>query len=341
MSPSLLFIVRNYHGRGGMQRFAKDVFRAMEQGSGATTQLCKPGTRSKLSLPSFLFRAVQMGRRTLRNGGRVHLMDPSLVILLPFFRGNEDHISVSAHGLDVIYKNPLYQGILRRWLPRVGRILCISHVTAEEVMLRDVAPEKVIVLPCGIHDVPPPVSPAPDGPRIVTVGRLVERKGVAWFIAEVLPKLLAQCPRLRYHVVGDGPASASIKKVIQDNSLQEAVFLHGELEDDARDALVAHSDIFVMPNVPVMGDMEGFGIACIEASALGVPVIAAELEGLCDAVIEGKTGSFFTSLDALDCANAIISVLRAAPDRAAIAKATKEHFHWSVLTSRYKHALLG
>ncbi len=45
-----------------------------------------------------------------------------------------------------------------------------------------------------------------------------------------------------------------------------------------------------MPNILVKGDMEGFGIVAIEASSCGLPVIASNLEGIKDAVINGKTG---------------------------------------------------
>ena len=45
-----------------------------------------------------------------------------------------------------------------------------------------------------------------------------------------------------------------------------------------------------MPNIKVPGDMEGFGIVVLEAGSYGLPVIASNIEGIKDAVIDGKTG---------------------------------------------------
>ncbi len=267
------------------------------------------------------------------------MMDASLCILFPFFRDHLDRVTVTAHGLDVSWAHPFYQWMIRRFLPRAKLIHCVSRATANAVIARGVDPGRIVILPCGIGDVSVSSGSAGDIPRLVTVGRLVERKGVVWFLAEVLPLLIALRGDIKYHIVGTGPAEQSIKKVIREKSLQEAVFLHGELDDATRDALVEQSNVFLMPNVPVPGDMEGFGIACIEASARGIPIVAANSEGLRDAVIEGETGTLFHPGDATDCCNAIIGMLSSQPDHAAIARATRARFHWSMLFPRYVNAI--
>ncbi|MFC1948310.1 glycosyltransferase [Chloroflexota bacterium] len=50
------------------------------------------------------------------------------------------------------------------------------------------------------------------------------------------------------------------------------------------------SDIFIMPNIPVKGDMEGFGLVTIEASSCGLPVVASRIEGIKDAIQNGENG---------------------------------------------------
>jgi len=50
------------------------------------------------------------------------------------------------------------------------------------------------------------------------------------------------------------------------------------------------ADISVMPNIRVRGDMEGFGLVAVESACSGALVIAAALEGIRDAVIDGETG---------------------------------------------------
>ena len=50
------------------------------------------------------------------------------------------------------------------------------------------------------------------------------------------------------------------------------------------------SDIFIMPNIPIPGDMEGFGIVLLEANLAGTPAVAADLEGIKDVIENGKNG---------------------------------------------------
>jgi glycosyltransferase involved in cell wall biosynthesis len=56
-------------------------------------------------------------------------------------------------------------------------------------------------------------------------------------------------------------------------------------------------DLFVQPNIPVPGDMEGFGLVTIEAAMRGTPVVAADLEGIKDAVVDGHTGILLAPQD--------------------------------------------
>jgi glycosyltransferase involved in cell wall biosynthesis len=58
------------------------------------------------------------------------------------------------------------------------------------------------------------------------------------------------------------------------------------------------ADVFVMPNIRVDGDQEGFGIVLLEAGAYNLPVVASNLEGIKDAVLDGKTGRLVPERDA-------------------------------------------
>ena len=74
------------------------------------------------------------------------------------------------------------------------------------------------------------------------------------------------------------------------SSSHPRVFYLNKVSDDLRNTLFALSDLFIMPNRSVEGDMEGFGIVALEASARGIPVIATGIEGITDAVIDGGNG---------------------------------------------------
>lgn len=271
----------------------------------------------------------------------MHLGDAALAplgwLLKKMGRGR---VTVTACGLDVIWPRRWYQRMLRRTLPAMDRVVCISRATAEEVWKRGVREEKIAVIPCGVWPVAY-VAPCSSRmhPLLLTVGRLVPRKGVAWCVREVVPLLLHHFPQLQYWIIGSGPDELLIKKFIQERGLEQCVHLLGELDNVAREERMAGADLLLVPNVPVTGDMEGFGIVCIDASAQGVPVVAARLEGLRDAVIEGETGRFFASGDPEDCVRVVKEVLhldRIGVTSQAIARATLEHYGWPRLLQRYR-----
>ena len=58
----------------------------------------------------------------------------------------------------------------------------------------------------------------------------------------------------------------------------------GEVSDDMLAAAYRSADVMVMPNIPVRGDMEGFGLVALEAAAAGLPVVASRIEGITDAI---------------------------------------------------------
>ena len=83
-----------------------------------------------------------------------------------------------------------------------------------------------------------------------------------------------------------------IQAAIENNSLQDRVRLLGRMGDAELTQLYQCADVFVMPNIPIPGDMEGFGIVMLEAAMNGLPAVAARLEGIREVITPGKNGYF-------------------------------------------------
>jgi glycosyltransferase involved in cell wall biosynthesis len=168
---------------------------------------------------------------------------------------------------------------------------------------------------------------------LLTVGRLVERKGVCWFIDKVLPELGSSYV---YLVAGDGPERGRAQRIVEQRGLREQVHLLGKVTDRDLEALYRTADVFVMPNVPVPGTMEGFGLVALEAASAGVPVVASDLEGIRDAVVDGETGVLVESGNVAAFVDAIKRA-QAMP-REQVASATAA-FSWENVARRYDEAL--
>ena len=119
---------------------------------------------------------------------------------------------------------------------------------------------------------------------LLNVGRMVPRKGLARFVERGMPLLAADA---RLLVVGDGPDAEAVGAARDGLDDPGRVLLLGVLDDDTCSMLRRHCDLFLMPNVPTGGDVEGFGIAPLEAMYVGTPVVAFAVDALVEAVREG------------------------------------------------------
>jgi glycosyltransferase involved in cell wall biosynthesis len=169
---------------------------------------------------------------------------------------------------------------------------------------------------------------------LTTVGRLVPRKGVLWFVEHVLTQLSEE---FVYVVVGDGPEADRISAGIIRLSLQKRVYLFGKVSQQDKELVYDASDLFVMPNQKISGDMEGFGIVALEAGLHNLPVVASSIEGITDAVINGKTGVLVPSDDPGSFVKGLQEALQLRIN--SIETIVAKHFSWNDIYSRYMEIL--
>lgn len=287
-APSLLFVTRKYPpSEGGMEEFS---FQFFQQYPGPKRLVENHGP--DWYLPILFARALRAAWRDRGQIGRIHLGDALLAPIAPLL-GAIAHapVSVTIHGLDLTFRLPGYPRMIAAALRRVrGGVVAVSGYTAGIAASRGV--QTVVV--CNGVDLPRFTrlrtarreAPSAEARRalglpqearlVVTVGRLVPRKGAAWFAERVLPLLPADAV---YVLAGDGPERERLQALA---AREPRLHVLGHLTDEAVDRLLAMADLFVAPNLPVPGDPEGFGIAPAEAAAAGLPVLVSDLDGLRD-----------------------------------------------------------
>jgi len=346
-----LFISRNYPPRvGGLEAFSYNIIKEFENHE--ITHKIVLG-KSYIHLLWFLPYALFKGFYITRKHGIafVHLCDgllaPIGIILKLITRAR---ISITIHGLDMTYGHLLYQMVVLSCIARLDKVICVSNSTRNECICRGISPSRCVVIPNGIRPEelysPQPKSdlrrqlekivgnPIDKKKILATVGRLVPRKGVAWFVENVIPCLDTS---YLYLIAGDGPEFQRIQTLLEHHQIWDRVCLLGRVNDEKRNTIYNASDIFIMPNISILDDIEGFGIVAIEAGCCGLPVIASRIQGIQDAVLEGITGYLVKEGNAEDF---LVKIKNMKLDKEKIRSAVNSTFEWGKIYKRYRNVLM-
>ena len=126
-------------------------------------------------------------------------------------------------------------------------------------------------------------------PRLITVSRFDKRKNHEKIIM-ALRNLKQLYPDVVYICIGYGDEESNLKKLVKELGLDSQVMFFKDITNDLKDALLAKSDIFVMPSIIYKTSVEGFGIAYVEAAQHGVPSLGGKDGGASDAIDHNNTG---------------------------------------------------
>jgi glycosyltransferase involved in cell wall biosynthesis len=232
---------------------------------------------------------------------------------------------------------------LVRWALRTSdQVVAISSYTAQEIARLVAIPVRVIPYTTGVPEVVASQPAAPLGAgafRILFVGRLVERKGVAGLVEAVdrLPPALDA----RLEIVGDGPERAKLGALIRERRLEDRVVLRGRVSGAELGAAYAAAHVVVLPSIlDSRSDTEGLGVVLLEAMSHGVPVIGSRVGGIPDIIVDGETGLLVAPGDPTALAAAL---QRLAEDRGLAARLgaagrahVRTHFSWESIVAAWE-----
>jgi len=176
--------------------------------------------------------------------------------------------------------------------------------------------------------------------RLITVSRFDKRKNHEKVIMAIR-NLKEIYPDIIYTCIGYGDEEEKLKKLVIELKLEDQVTFLKDVPSDLKNALVAKSDIFVMPSIIYKKSVEGFGIAYVEAAQYGVPSVGGKDGGASDAIIHEKTGlicdgnkleDIYSSIDNLFKNNKYLEYGKEA-------KINAENFLWDRIIENYKRIL--
>jgi phosphatidylinositol alpha-1,6-mannosyltransferase len=255
------------------------------------------------------------------------------------------------HGQDVTLPVVGYQQLVPHIFNNLNGVISVSAATREASLQRGLERSKSIIIPNGIGINESRAYDKKSARRLVeetfdmsltgkhlllSVGRQVKRKGHAWFIQAALPLIQHE---VVYLLIGNGKEHNHLQHLQQRSQHPDQIILAGAVSTTLLQAAYDAADLFIMPNIPVSGDMEGFGVVILEANESRTPAIASDLEGIKDVIKNGINGYRVPPLDGSAFAQTIDNLF----DRNlhALSESAYQHvtayYSWNSISSQYVH----
>jgi colanic acid/amylovoran biosynthesis glycosyltransferase len=232
------------------------------------------------------------------------------------------------HGVDVSAELVDRPGRYRRLFESGELFLPVSRVWRDRLIEVGCDPRRVAVHHMGVDTTRfrfRPRHKVPGQPvRLLTIGRLIEKKGVE-FALRAVADLVRNGVDLRYRVVGDGPMRFGLERLAELLGIGEIVEFQGWRDQASISELIDDSDILLAPSVTTRdGDQEGIPVTLMEAMASGMPVVATRHSGIPELVDDGCSGLLVAERDCDELVVALNRLIGAPATWPAMSKAARQ-----------------
>lgn len=267
------------------------------------------------------------------------------LLLTALFSGGARRVAV-LHGTEAGVPGSSVRRIVLSALRRYPIVIAVSHFTRSYFELAE-DDSSVSVIPNGVasdrffSSDEESSAPYRGRPLLATVGNVTRRKGQDNVI-RALPVLIERYPELVYHIAGIPTEKEAFLRLAKDLKVEDHVVFHDAVSEGELHNLLRATDVFLMLSAKtVSGDVEGFGIAILEANLLGVPAVGSRGCGIEDAIDHGSSGLLVNPESDLAVADAVEAILA---DRGRFSKNALEwvrQHSWQEIGSRYEAAMVG
>ncbi len=358
--PPMIGGVANYY-QNLVEQLPASHIRVLDNRDGALL------STSRFVWPHWL-KAIVSVRRAMKEQGTEHILVGQILplgtvaLILSWFFGKP--YTVMTHAMDITipfgpHGSKSKQQLMRFILKYAHSVTTVSTYTKMQLeSLFDVDPRKIrLVYPCphynGVQYSEKEIQSMADviddqyqlqGKKVIlTVGRLVERKGVDYVIT-ALQQITKKIPEAVYCIVGTGECQSTLESLVEKYGLQKNVMFVGAENDDMVRHWYARCDVFIMPSRELRTrDVEGFGIVFVEAGSFGKPVIGGKSGGILDAVLDGENGYVVSPMDLDMIAQAVVRLLTNPEEAQRFGQEgkqrVKQYFEWQIQAKKLEGLL--
>lgn len=253
---------------------------------------------------------------------------------------NKKYIAV-IHGSEVLLSNKILRKFTHICLKKLDSVIAVSNYTKS--LVNKLSLKSVVVIPNGFtipenqilnfdHENPPVL-------KLITVGNITQRKG-QHNVLKTIPVLLKKFPNLQYHIVGIPTEKEKIEKLATKLEITKHIIFHGKVSEEKKWELLKSSSIFMMlSEATKSGDVEGFGIAVLEANAVGLPAIGSKNCGIEDAIAHGRSGVLVDAHDPDMIFDAVEEINNSHTEFSKNATVWSKNFSWNIIVKQYLEVL--
>jgi phosphatidylinositol alpha-1,6-mannosyltransferase len=311
-------------------------------------------TRRRPRLALGVLDRIRTVRRLLRERPEVAIgTGMTSVWLLALINRRTPWVAIG-HGTEFVTPQRWRQWVNRWAFGRADAVVCVSGYTAGRLVAAGIRPRRLEVIPNGADQdrfMPDPEAGARfrdtyglgPGPLVLTVGNVSERKGQD-IVVRALATLVGAAESAHYVVAGLPTRADEIRTLATELGVEDRVHLLGRLPAEDLAGAYNAADVFAMTSRQVAaGDVEGYGIAVVEAALCGRPAVVTQDSGLAEAVLDGTTGRVVPQDDAAATGAALQQLLddgelrRRLGDRAR--HRALDELTWRTLAERYDRVL--
>jgi phosphatidylinositol alpha-1,6-mannosyltransferase len=248
--------------------------------------------------------------------------------------------------LGILHGSELGGGGRRRRLTRLALRYLPKHIAVSAFtgrLARTCGARQVHVIPNGFD--PGRLQPSGKGmplcgsPALLTLGRMHRRKGQHNLI-RALSKLRGHFPQVHYHLAGLPVDAGALHMLAASLNVSDAVTFHGRVPEGKLGDLYLGADLFVLLSEEgPQGEVEGFGIAVLEANACGLPALGSRGTGLEEAIRDGYSGRVVDPRNEEEITAAVREILADHPRFSLQARIWARSFHWEMIARRYLELL--
>jgi glycosyltransferase involved in cell wall biosynthesis len=230
---------------------------------------------------------------------------------------------VSLHGSDVYLaeKAAPLSALAAATFRQAGAITACSGDLTERALRLGAPPDRTEVIPYGVDTgafQPAPEAAArtrfelglaPDAPLVVSVSRLVHKKGLA-FLIDAFPAVLARHPAATLVLGGYGDLRDELEQRVAALGIAARVRFPGQLSRQQAAALIGAANVYVVPSIHDQGgNVDGLPNVLLESMSAARPIVASRLAGIPDVIADGVHGLLVRERDVTGIADAIVRLL--------------------------------